>query len=139
MSCNRLILIDDDDIYRELLKRHLRRAEMDEPASFSDAESFLHFLRQNQDRTEFSPLMIILDLNLPLMSGIDLLKEIRSIPPRATLDLSIIVNTSSPNPDDRNQCLKLGCLDYHVKSSDNHELIEAIKKHSDKDVLSCCI
>lgn len=30
-------------------------------------------------------------------------------------------------PDDRNQCFKLGCLDYHIKSSDNHMLIEAIK------------
>lgn len=139
MSFNQLILIDDDDIYRELLKRHLRRAEIDEPVSFPDAESFLHFLRQNQDKTDFSPLMIILDLNLPLMSGIDLLKEIRSIPQRANLDLSIIVNTSSPNPDDRNRCLELGCLDYHTKSSDNHELIETIKKHFHEDVLSCCI
>jgi len=132
----KFIMVDDDYIYLNLLRKQLERAGVHHCINhFSTAGDFLTYFCENQDRTEISSALLILDLHLPFMSGIDLLAQLQCMPELANTGLSTIVNTTSSNPDDRSKCQELGCMMYHVKTPDNKELICAIKSHLQQHVL----
>ncbi len=61
------------------------------------------------------PRLILLDLNLPRTSGLDLLGFIRSQP--ALRGIPTVILTSSDAPRDRARCAELGGTDYFVKPS----------------------
>src|SRR5262249_25679741 len=62
------------------------------------------------DELRFRPDFIILDLNLPKFSGLELLERYRG-----GLDCPVVVFTSSQKPDDRERALELGALEYVTK------------------------
>jgi CheY-like chemotaxis protein len=59
----------------------------------------------------FTPDVIILDLNLPKLSGLGFLDGYR-------LDIPVVVFTSSSNPRDRERAMELGATEYIVKPAD---------------------
>jgi len=65
-----------------------------------------------------------LDLNLPRMSGIELLEQVRADP--ALTDLTVIVLTSSNEPSDRAAAFEYAVEDYIVKPHSFGELASAI-------------
>jgi two-component system, chemotaxis family, response regulator Rcp1 len=60
------------------------------------------------------PDLIVLDLNLPLMTGREVLKEVKADP--ALLDIPIVVFSSSSDPRDVRQCYHLHANAYMVKA-----------------------
>lgn len=66
------------------------------------------------EREEFKPDLVILDLNLPKLSGLGFLQGYRP-------DAPVIVFTSSSNPHDCERALTLGAKEYIVKPSDLNE------------------
>ena len=62
------------------------------------------------ERGEFRPDVIILDLNLPNLSGLGVLQAYQT-------DAPVIVFTSSANPHDRERALALGAKKYVIKPS----------------------
>ena len=62
--------------------------------------------------------MVLIDLNLPFMSGTEATKRIKSI--RA--DLPIVAQTAFAEPDMLNGCLKAGCSSYLLKPIDYNKL-----------------
>lgn len=59
------------------------------------------------------PDLVLLDLNLPLLSGVEVLRRVRQRHPKGTL--RIVIYTTSANQADREACLAEGCDDYVVK------------------------
>ena len=76
-------------------------------------------------RIDPPPALILLDLNLPRMSGIDFLGELRKDP--ALRDLSVIVLTSSNEPNDRAAAFRYEVEDYVFKPHSFDEFAMAIK------------
>src|SRR5579883_473265 len=72
-------------------------------------------------RGEFEPDVVILDLNLPKLSGLGFLESCRPNAP-------VIVFTSSSNPQDRERALKLGAKEYIVKPSDLTEYTRLVSE-----------
>jgi CheY-like chemotaxis protein len=70
-------------------------------------------------------LVIFLDLNMPVKSGFDILREIKSTP--ATENIPVIILTTSNNPDDVKMSKKLGANLYIKKPSTISALKKAIK------------
>lgn len=68
-----------------------------------------------------NPKCILLDYNLGLFSGINLLKEIKST--EAISDISVIMLTNEKTPDAIIDCMKNGADDYIIKDDFNKELI----------------
>ncbi len=123
-----LVLVDNDPIYLRLFTKQLERAGLFHPLThFFTAEAFLSYLWENQGSADTSALLLILDIHMPTMSGIELLKKLQLMPELANRELTIIANSTSSDPDERRQCLELGCIMHHVKSPYNEVLIEAIK------------
>jgi CheY-like chemotaxis protein len=57
--------------------------------------------------------LVLLDLNLPLLSGLDVLKRVRAVFPRGSLP--IIILTTSQDPKERARAIALECDEFHVK------------------------
>lgn len=108
-----LLWIEDDPTDRELVLRVVRETA---PGlrihSTGDGRQALAWLDQQQRSL---PRVVMLDLNLPDMSGIEVLRHIRSGPQTTTLP--VVVFTGSANPQDIAACYRAGANSYVVKPS----------------------
>jgi len=109
-------VIEDDSSVREAIEFLLQSAGM-ECQSFDSAEQFLG---------KFTPCLndlIVLDLNLPGISGCELLKKIES----HGWKVQVIVATAFDDPYSREMCRQYGALAYLRKPVDGVALIDIIR------------
>ena len=111
----RVLVVEDNPDDCELLQRQLRKSGMEEQVKFiSDGREALDFLTAPQSRQVAKGLIaVLLDLRLPSLSGLDLLRNMRA---REELKSTpVIVMTSSNDPDDLEECRRLKVLNYVSK------------------------
>jgi CheY-like chemotaxis protein len=111
----RVLVIEDNEDDRELLLHQLRKSGMDQHVRFiSDGREALDFLTGPRAPTLAQSLIaVLLDLKLPSVSGLELLRKIRG---REELRaIPVIVMTSSNDPKDLEECSKLKVLNYVSK------------------------
>jgi CheY-like chemotaxis protein len=111
----RVLVIEDNEDDRELLQRQLRKSGMDQHVRFiSDGREALDFLTGPQSPSLTQSLIaVLLDLKLPSLSGLDLLRRMRARDELKTTP--VIVMTSSNDPEDLEECRKLRVLNYVSK------------------------
>jgi two-component system response regulator len=111
----RVVVVEDDENDRELLTRQLRKSKISEHVKFlTDGREALNFLSNLPPPAPFCDLIaIFLDLNLPGMSGIQLLGEIRKTP--RVQNTPVIIMTGSLNPKDFEACQDLKVAAYIPK------------------------
>jgi len=107
-----LLLVEDDDL--DVMNVHRALAQASEVASITvarDGVEALALLRSGQLAME--RLVLVADLRMPRMSGLDLLKAMRE---DAQLKrIPTVVLTTSDDPSDREQAFGLGAAGYFVK------------------------
>ncbi|HEY8966174.1 MAG TPA: response regulator, partial [Candidatus Methylacidiphilales bacterium] len=110
----RVIVTEDNEDDRILLLRQLRNANMAEMIKFiPDGLEALNYFEAHAAPLAQSLLAVFLDLKLPSLSGIEVLRRIRSIP---ALDrVPVIVMTSSNDPADLAACRELGVTKWIEK------------------------
>jgi CheY-like chemotaxis protein len=114
-SAVRVLVVEDNADDRELLLRQLRKAGMADHVKFiSDGKEALAFLTSAEPEPQVTPLIaLFLDLNLPSLSGLDLLRALRQESRyQAT---HVVVMTSSNNPKDLEECRRLNVTHYVSK------------------------
>ncbi|MEA3275015.1 MAG: response regulator [Pseudomonadota bacterium] len=123
-----ILLVEDDRVDVMTVQRALSKHKIGNPLYVArTATDALSMLRgEGVDKIDPPPALILLDLNLPRMSGIDFLGELRKDP--ALRDLSVIVLTSSNEPNDRAAAFRYEVEDYVVKPHSFDEFARAIKK-----------
>jgi DNA-binding NtrC family response regulator len=123
---NKILIVDDEKIVRESLYHWFE----DEGYSVETAEDALHALKLF-DKGKYD--LILLDMKMPGMSGIELLSKIKEIDP----DCIIILITAFASVPTAIQALKGGAYDYVTKPVDpdelNHLVKNAIEQKSLKD------
>jgi len=72
------------------------------------------------------PILILLDLKLPKIDGIDVLKKIRA--DKRTKLIPIVILTSSKEPGDLLSCYRLGCNSYIRKPVDFSQFTDTVKQ-----------
>lgn len=122
-----ILLVEDDRVDVMTVQRALKKNAIRNPLRVvRTATDALAMLRgQGQEKMDPLPALILLDLNLPRMSGIDFLRELRQDP--ALKDLTVIVLTSSNEPDDRAAAFRYEVEDYIVKPHSFDEFATAIR------------
>ena len=76
----------------------------------------------------FKPDLIILDIMMPKMSGLEVLKKIKKDP--KTKDIPVIITSNLDKNEDIQKGMKLGANDYLVKSDVSiNEIVDTIKKN----------
>ena len=107
-----LLLVEDDDL--DVMNVHRALAQASEVASITvarDGIEALALLRSGQLVVE--RLVLVIDLRMPRMSGLDLLKALREDP--RLKRIPAVVLTTSDDPHDRDQAFCLGAAGYFVK------------------------
>jgi CheY-like chemotaxis protein len=118
-----LLLVDDDEVDVITVKRALTRAKIENPLFIGrDGIEALELLRGDVMPRERR--VVLLDLNMPRMNGLELLREIRSDPALSTL--TVIVMTTSNEERDRIEAFKLNVAGYIVKPVTFQGFIDAI-------------
>jgi CheY-like chemotaxis protein len=103
----RVVVVEDNEDDRDLLIRQLKKSQIDSHVKFfADGREALNFLSNLPPQMPFSDLIaIFLDLNLPGLSGVELLREIRRMP--RVSRTPVVIMTSSLDPRDFEACQEL--------------------------------
>ena len=92
-----------------------------------EALDFLFYQGKYKNRTPIeNPALILLDLKLPLVSGLEVLKEIRA--EKSTSQIPVVVLTSSIEEKDRTDSYTLGANDFITKPTGYSHFIELIQQ-----------
>jgi CheY-like chemotaxis protein len=111
-----ILLVEDDRVDIMTVQRALKKNAVSNPLHIARTGlEALGMLRGEGGREKLDPppMLILLDLNLPKMSGIEFLREVRADPELKSL--RIIVLTSSNEPRDREAAFRYDVDDYIVK------------------------
>ena len=111
-----VLLVDDDDVDVDVVKRGFRKHKIANPIVVAqDGVEAIEILRGAGDRQPLPrPYVILLDLNMPRMNGIEFLKVLRQDP--KLHDSIVFVLTTSENESDLLQAYNEHVAGYMVKS-----------------------
>ncbi|MBA3464368.1 MAG: response regulator [Deltaproteobacteria bacterium] len=124
-----LLLVEDDDL--DVMNVHRALAQAPEVASITVARDGIEALRMlRTGELVMERLVVMADLRMPRMSGLDLLKELRGDPKLRRLPCVIL--TTSDDPHDRDAAFCLGAAGYFVKPaapSRFREIMDALRTY----------
>ncbi len=115
----RMLVVDDHEVVRrgtrQVLAEGFPGAAFGEAATAAEAMGLLQAERWD---------LLVLDINLPGRSGLEVLEEVRRLWPR----LPVLVLSAYPEEEFAVRCLRLGASGYLTKSSAADELMAAVRK-----------
>jgi len=124
-----IVMIEDDEGHARLIEKNIRRAGINNDIRhFTDGTSALSYLfNAVEGPAHNGPALILLDLNLPDMSGTDILVQIKaeSSPLRRT---PVVVLTTTDDKVEIQRCYDLGCNVYITKPVNYESFAEAIRQ-----------
>ncbi len=106
MSARKILIVDDDPQIRKILERMLQGPAY-ELRMVSDGDSALQEVQSNP------PDLVILDIMMPGMSGIEVCREIRRIQPQQ--EIQVLMLSAKDSQADRRRALEYGADDYVTK------------------------
>ncbi len=125
-----ILLIEDDPGHARLIEKNVRRAGVNNPIlPFTDGTSALRHLFGTDaagKRLVSSPILVLLDLNLPDMSGIDILAQIKG--DELLRRAPVIVLTTTDDKLEIKRCYEMGCNVYITKPVDYESFAVAIRQ-----------
>ena len=114
----RVLLIDDHALFRIGLRELLERRGIDVIAAEGDCEEGVRLASVD------NPDVVLLDMRMPQMSGIELLRRLRDI----GLQMPIVMLTTSRDESDVIESLQSGAQGYLLKDMEPEELIAALEQ-----------
>lgn len=126
---SRILLVEDEPLNIELFQLALESFNfVNQIDILDDGEQALQYLLGEEGSPPNDPLpdLVLLDLKLPKISGLQVLQAIRSHP--RTRDLVIVILASSPDDKDLNACYALGVNQYVTKPLDFERFITIVRQ-----------
>ena len=111
----RLLLIDDEKDFVNILSKRIKRRNIDVSKAFSGAQAIQALRGQEFD-------VAVLDLKMEDMDGIEVLKMLKIMDPK----LAVIMLTGHGSAEAAEQGIKMGAFDYLTKPCGLEELLEKI-------------
>jgi DNA-binding NarL/FixJ family response regulator len=116
---NKILCIEDDRETSELLAEELAARDFDVIITYDGHEGFVSILKNMPD-------LILSDVNLPLMSGFEVLERLKELKPRLG-HIPFVFLTARRDRGSELRCRRLGADDYVTKPID-FDMLEAIIK-----------
>ena len=122
-----IVMIEDDEGHARLIEKNIRRAGISNTIHhFLDGTSALDYLYNHKEGPAMNgPALILLDLNLPDMSGTDILSKIKSGVLKRT---PVVVLTTTDDKVEIQRCYDLGANVYITKPVDYDAFAGAIRQ-----------
>ena len=113
----RVLLVEDDALLRDAFQLLLQDAGYEVAEAGSGAEALIAVRTARPD-------LILLDMGLPDMNGLDVARELRADPANATI--VIVALTGRVGPEEKRACLGAGCNAYFGKPVSPKELLRKL-------------
>ena len=130
ITVKRILLAEDSDRDAELtlnaLAHHNLVNEIERVRDGAEALDYLYRRGQFSNRPDGNPAVVLLDLKMPKVDGLEVLRQIRS-DPQLNL-IPVVVMTSSNQEQDVVKSYKLGANAYVVKPVQFTEFVNAVKQ-----------
>ena len=118
---SKILLVDDEREFVQTLSERLLMRDMGSAVAY-DGESALEVAREDE------PDVMILDLKMPGIDGIEVLRRVKTTQP----EIEVIILTGHGSEADEKLCLQLGAFAYLQKPVDVEELSATIKRANEK-------
>lgn len=118
-----VLLVEDDSVDAMTVKRAFKDLNVVNPLAHTlNGEEALDYLKSKENK---KPCIILLDLNMPRMNGIEFLQVVKG---NDTLKkIPIVVLTTSHEERDKIDSFKLGVAGYMLKSIDYKDFVEIVR------------
>ncbi len=120
----KLLYVEDEAIIREQLERLLKRIAREVITAKNGKEGLAAF-------REYAPEIIVTDINMPQMTGLEMAKEIRKI----DRDIPIIITTAHSDSEFLLEAIEIGVSGFLLKPVDTDKLIKVIERESHDIIL----
>jgi len=122
----KIVMIEDDHGHAKLIEKNIRRANIsNDIIHFDEGGAALDYLFSEDVRLN-GPVLILLDLNLPDMSGTDILTRVKS--DERLRRVPVVVLTTTDDKVEIQRCYDLGCNVYITKPVDYESFADAIRQ-----------
>lgn len=125
-----IVMVEDDEGHARLIERNIRRSGVNnEIVPFSSGTAAVNYLLGSDDSGmdhKGEALLILLDLNLPDMSGIDILRRVKEN--RYLKCAPVVVLTTTDDSHEIKRCYELGCNVYITKPVNYESFANAIRQ-----------
>jgi CheY-like chemotaxis protein len=122
MAMTKILLVEDNEMNRDMLSRRLTRNGFDVISAVDGQQGVAMATGEKPD-------VILMDMSLPVMDGWEATRRIKADP--ATRTIPVIALTASVLVEDREKALAAGCDDIDTKPVDLPRLLEKIKAQLD--------
>lgn len=122
----RILIADDHPLFREGLARVLNEAP-----GMSVVASVSNGLEALSRAAEFKPDVVLMDVNMPKLDGVEATRQLRKIHPQA----SVLMLTISEDERDLYAAIRAGARGYLLKSASTAELIEGVQRVYAKEAI----
>lgn len=124
-----LLLVEDDVGHARLIEKNLKRSHITNPIiTLEDGQKAVDFLFSKGEYQGIEPphpLLVLLDLNLPVLDGYQVLKRMKE--DEKTHRIPVVILTTTDDPREIYKCYELGCNVYITKPVEYDQFSEAIR------------
>lgn len=118
-----ILLVEDDQVDVMTVKRALKEIRVVNPVvNMENGEEALKYLRNSDNE---KPCMILLDLNMPIMNGIEFLQVVKN--DELLKRIPVVVVTTSDEQQDKVGSFGLGVAGYLAKPVDYRQFVESMR------------
>ena len=125
-----ILIVEDDAGHARLIEKNLKRAKISNGITrVENGREALDFLFSEgtfAEQERPSPLLVLLDLNMPLMDGYQVLERMKADP--RTKKIPVIVLTTTDDAREVTRCYELGCSVYITKPVEYDSFCKAIQQ-----------
>jgi two-component system chemotaxis response regulator CheY len=114
------LIVDDSQIMRRIIVSVLKKAGVNDVSEVSNGQEALEALKQDKDIG-----LVLLDWNMPVMTGIETLKHIRL----TNKQLPVVMVTTESEKERVVEAIKAGANDYMLKPFNPDDVLEKLRKY----------
>jgi DNA-binding NarL/FixJ family response regulator len=114
----RVVVVDDHPVWRDGLRQDLERAGLSVVGEAADGGEAVEVVR------EAMPDVVLMDLHLPVVSGVDAIRRIVELAPH----VRILVLSATGEENDVLEAVKVGATGYLLKSATDVEIVDAVRR-----------
>jgi len=125
-----IVMVEDDEGHARLIERNIRRSGVNnEILPFTNGTAALRYLLGSEGSGldhKGRALLVLLDLNLPDMTGIEILRQVKQN--KYLKSTPVVVLTTTDDSAEINRCYELGCNVYITKPVNYESFANAIRQ-----------
>jgi CheY-like chemotaxis protein len=125
-----ILLAEDDDGHAYLIQQNLHDAGLANRVVHvrdgQEALDYIHCAGTFGERVPNGPLLLLLDINMPRVDGVEALRQLKADP--KTAELPVIILTTTDDPREVKRCYELGCASYVTKPVEYDKFVEAVRR-----------